>query len=78
MRQEWRVDRQVRAKRTLFGWHNARTGEFRLSNYPPDAPVRPSIALASKEDVLALAERRRAQVLWYPPLPADEVLNGQP
>ena len=66
----------MKVKRTLFGWYDDKRKEFRLSAYPPDAPVRPSIPLASKEDVLAIAERKRANVLWWPPLPADCVING--
>lgn len=57
-------------RRTYYGWFDPKRGEFRVSAYPADAPVRPSIALPSKADVMALIERKRAVILWWPELPA--------
>lgn len=61
----------MKAKRTLYAWLDARSrGQaFRVSLFPPDAPVRPSLAVERKADVLDIAERKRAEVIWWPPLP---------
>ena len=55
----------------LYGWFDATRREFRVSLYPPDAPVRPSIAVQTKGDVIAIAARKRAVVHWWPPLPYE-------
>ena len=57
------------AKPALYAWFDPNLREFRVSRYPADAPVRPSIALTDKADVLAIAKRKRADVIWWPPLP---------
>jgi hypothetical protein len=56
-------------KPTYYGWYDPKVDEFRLSLYPADAPIRPSIALGSMDEVRDLAKRRRAKILWHPPLP---------
>lgn len=55
-------------KKTLFGWFDQTRQEWRLSQYPPDAPVRPSVKFPDKNTLLKFAERKRATVLWWPPL----------
>jgi hypothetical protein len=55
-------------KRTFYGWMGRR-GEFRLSLYPPDAPVRPSGEFESKEEAESFVARKRGKVLWWPLLP---------
>lgn len=57
--------------RQYFGWLNPRTGGYRVSLYPADAPVRPSIELETKAEVMALIDRKKAKILWWPPLPED-------
>lgn len=64
------MGRSVRPRRLLYGWRVA-DKEYRLSLYPADAPVRPSIAFESIADVNAWCERKRADVMWWPPLPDD-------
>jgi hypothetical protein len=55
----------------LFGWYLPDKREFRLSLYPADAPIRPSIALPTREDAENFAERKRATIYWWPPLPYE-------
>lgn len=57
-----------RRRRQFYAWFDQRHQDFRLSLYPPDAPVRPSTGFASKSDVMALAARKYGEVLWLPPL----------
>jgi hypothetical protein len=56
-------------KRQYFGWLDAEKHTFRVSLYPPDAPVRPSVEIETKDEVMALIERKRASIYWWPPLP---------
>jgi hypothetical protein len=67
VRQERRLGGAV-IKRQLFGWLD-QSGKFRISHYPPDAPVRPSIALDTLAEVDELVARKRTSVFWSPPLP---------
>jgi hypothetical protein len=59
-----------RIRITYFGW--LAPDGFHLSLYPADAPVRPNLTLDSIEEVREFARRKRADVLWHPPLP-DEI-----
>lgn len=61
-------------KRTFYGWADPRSGKYRVSKYPADAPVRPSVEL-EKEQVLAFMERSRATILWWPPLSRAQSLT---
>jgi hypothetical protein len=56
-------------RRRYYGWFDTRDGVFRLSLYPSDAPVRPSLVLPSKAEADAYASRKRATITWWPPLP---------
>ena len=56
-------------KRQYFGWFDHKTKTFRVSLYPADAPVRPSTEFETKAEVMTLLERKRAKILWWPPLP---------
>lgn len=53
-------------KQTFYGWYD---GSFHISRLPADAPVRPSASFETLEEVNALIERKRAQIVWWPPLP---------
>lgn len=64
------------ARRRYYGWFDPKKREFRLSLLPPDAPVRPSIALPSLTEVNEMARRRRAEVLWHPPLTEEQQAIG--
>ena len=55
----------------LYGWYIPKTRQFRVSRLPPDAPVRPSILMDNLSEVTALVERKRATILWWPPLPQE-------
>lgn len=55
-------------RQRLFGWFDQKTGTFRISRYPPDAPVRPSAEFATKAQVTEAMRRKRADVYWWPPL----------
>lgn len=59
----------MRTKRQFYGWFDPRDGTFRVSLYPPDAPVRPSGRFETLAEVTALIERKRGNILWWPPLP---------
>jgi hypothetical protein len=56
-------------RRKYFGWFDPASNVIRLSLYPADAPVRPSLAVPSKAEADAYAERKRATIIWWPPLP---------
>lgn len=71
------------AKRLYYGWFEARMTDeqWRLSQEPPDAPVRPSYGFATEADLLAWTRRKRVEVAWYPPLSqlryqSDTIQNG--
>ena len=53
----------------FYGWFDSRAKTFHVSRYPPDAPVRPSIELNTKAEVLALVDRKKGLIMWFPPLP---------
>lgn len=55
-------------RRQYFGWF--KNERFYLSNLPPDAPVRRSVAYDSIDEIKTLlASRKRVEILWWPPLP---------
>jgi hypothetical protein len=56
-------------KRQFFAWFDPEKREYRLSLYPADAPVRPSLQFESREDLEAIVERKRGRLMWWPPLP---------
>ena len=62
-------------KRVFYAWFDEKENVFRLSFVAPDGPVRPSLALDSKADVDEYARRKRAKLLWYPPI--HEVRQGE-
>ena len=64
----------IRAR--LYGWYDPRRNEYRLSYYPADAPVRPSRAFPDKEQVKAFIDKKRASVLWWPPLSRDQDISS--
>lgn len=60
-------------ERVYYGWYDTQKREFRISRLPSDAPVRPSLALQTKAEVMAIVEKQRgARIIWWPPLPAIE------
>jgi hypothetical protein len=60
-------------RRLYYGWFDRVNNMFRLSLYAPDAPVRPSLEVATKAEAIAYAERKRADVYWWPPLPGETI-----
>lgn len=56
-------------RRLYYGWYDLKAQNFRLSAYPPDSPVRPSVTIETKADVMAIIEKKRADIYWWPPLP---------
>jgi hypothetical protein len=56
-------------KRDYYGWYDAKAKNFRVSLFPADAPVRPSVAIETKAEVMALVMKKRANIHWWPPLP---------
>ena len=54
-------------RRIFYAWHDPKKREFRLSLFPADAPVRPSLAFAEKDDLLEYAKKKRGQLMWWPP-----------
>lgn len=62
------------ARRPLYyGWFDAAKSVFRVSRYPADAPVRPSIEFENKSEIDEMLRRKRADIMWWPPLPADRM-----
>lgn len=59
----------MRVRRVCYGWYDAKSGRIRLSFYPPDAPVRPSVEVESVSHAENFSERKRVQLLWIPELP---------
>ena len=58
-------------RRRFYGWHDPDRNEYRLSDWPPDAPVRPSSGFDTEEELAAYLKRRRGVVDWFPPLAID-------
>jgi hypothetical protein len=58
--------------RQLYGWFDQRQQIFRVSAWPPDSPVRPSLAFDHKVEVDAFVARKRAKLLWCPLLHLHE------
>lgn len=61
-------------RRLFYGWHDAARDCLRLSQDPPDAPVRRSVEFADVSEARTYADRKRARIMWLPKLP-DHVLN---
>ena len=59
----------MRIRPLYYGWYEEKTRLYRLSSLPPDAPVRPSREFESLKDVYSLLEKKRAEIMWWPPLP---------
>lgn len=47
-------------------------GLYRVSLEPPDAPVRPMVECETRAEVDAIAKRKRARIVWWPPLPKQQ------
>jgi hypothetical protein len=58
----------MRERQQLYGWLDHAKG-YLVSRYPPDAPVRPALVFETIGEVTAMVERRKAKILWWPPLP---------
>jgi hypothetical protein len=61
-------------RRLLYGWFDADKKAFKITKYPPDAPIRPSLEIETMDGVDEFLKRARADVYWWPPLP-DRVLR---
>lgn len=59
----------LRQRKTVFAWYDRAKRNFRISYFPPDAPVRPSAAYETKAEIEAIAARKHADIVWSPPLP---------
>jgi len=53
----------------LYGWYDPKSRKFFVSRYPADAPVRPAMTFATQAEVTAMLIRKRADIMWWPPLP---------
>lgn len=62
----------MRLRRLYYGWFDPRTQTFRLSSLPPDSPVRASTEFLSCGDAMALATKKKAQIMWSPPLTREQ------
>lgn len=54
----------------FYGWLDPVRG-YLVSRYPPDAPVRPAISFETKGDVMVMVDKKRAKIMWWPPLPEE-------
>ena len=61
----------MRIRLQLYGWYIPTTRQFRLSRFPQDAPVRPSILFDTMAEVMEYRDRKKASILWWPPLPQE-------
>jgi len=59
------------AKRTFYGWFDQKKREYRLSSYPADAPVRPSLSFDERASLEEYVLKKRGNVMWWPPLPLE-------
>ena len=55
----------------FYAWYDPKANAYRLSRMPPDAPVRPSVTFEKRSELLTMAHRKRAEVMWSPPLPPN-------
>lgn len=60
-----------RPRRQYYGWFDPTERVYRLSLYPPDAPVRAAVEYQNRSEVNAVLEKKRGDVYWWPPLPQD-------
>jgi len=65
------VGREV-IRRTFYAWFDPRKQEYRLSLYPADAPVRPSVAFETRDDLEEAVKRKRGRILWWPEPPMEQ------
>lgn len=72
----------MRIQRQFYGWYdpsrgnwqNPEAGRYLVSREPPDSPVRPAVAFDSAEEAIeAIKKRRRAEIVWFPPLTKAKV-----
>ena len=63
----------MRVRSQYYGWFDPKTRVFRLSKYPPDAPVRPSLAFSKRADLIAVVDRKRGNLMWWPPLTQEQM-----
>jgi len=59
-------------RRTFYAWFDPKKREYRLSLYPADAPVRPSVAFETRSDLEEAVERKRGRLLWWPEPPMEQ------
>lgn len=62
----------MRDRVLYYGWFDRRTHVYRVSRLPPDAPVRPSMAFDSRAEVMAMISKKRADIMWWPPLTREQ------
>jgi hypothetical protein len=70
----------MRSPRLYYGWYDQPHQVYRLSLYPPDAPVRPSLRFPKRADLMDVVKRKRGEVMWWPPLTQkqmSESLSGE-
>lgn len=74
----------MRIQRQFYGWFDpargdwsdSKPGRYCVSREPPDSPVRPSIEFESAEEAIeTIKKTRRAEILWFPPLPKKEIVR---
>lgn len=63
----------MRTRPLYYGWYDQRRKTLLVSRYPADSPVRPSIPFATVSEVMAMLERKRADIMWWPPLSRDQL-----
>lgn len=61
----------MRKRHLFYGWYDPNQKEYRVSRYPADAPCRPSISFENLSEVTDMLRRRRAEIMWWPPLPQE-------
>jgi hypothetical protein len=54
---------KMRKRKLWYAWRQA--GKYRLSEYPPDMPYRPSIEFNYKREVEEHADKKKADLYWW-------------
>jgi hypothetical protein len=65
----------TRRDRLVYGCYDPAAKVYRVSDDPPDAPVRRMIDCGEVSEVNAFAKRRRARVVWIPRPPREAQLQ---
>ncbi len=58
----------MRARPLYYGWYDQNRQEYLVSRHPPDSPVRPALSFETAAEATSMAQRKRLEIIWWPPL----------